>query len=265
MAASSSANYDSFPFPVICCAFQLPRGPPQYFNIKNAMGALNTGANEKINSIQCLRDQLSTLWGNVTKKSLIVPQSELPTAAPASELLACISSYYPLLMELILSVGADPECFRIADSICVEWPSPLTRTCVKVKLTTIATGHHLLGALYLESCMLLVNRAHLMAEEARSTTGSMCTGGSDFKLAADLLCRAAGILDFVAFKIENDWSTGLSSIVTVEQRPLETTPALCIGLRDVYMAQAQGMAVAQVCVLSPNVLFFNLNLNLIKH
>jgi hypothetical protein len=239
------------PFSVMCSAFQLPRAPPEYLNIKNAIGCLNVAADARMTAIQRARDQMDSLFGASGKKNVIIPQSQLSTLAPASELLGCISSYYPLLMELIVSVRADPECVHIKESVTIEWPSPLTGTSVRVKLTTIATGKHLLGALYVELCMLLVNRAFMLAEDARVTVGTICSPNSEFKRAADMLCRAAGILDFVANRIETEWSSDLSSLLTIEQRPLEVTPALCCGLRDVYIAQAQAMAVAQVILSFP--------------
>jgi hypothetical protein len=45
--------------------------------------------------------------------------------------------------------------------------------------------------------------------------------------------------------METDWSSSMCRLLSVDQRPLETTPAVCNALRDVFLAQAQACAVAQ--------------------
>jgi len=44
--------------------------------------------------------------------------------------------------------------------------------------------------------------------------------------------------------MENEWSSSLCGLLSVDQRPLETTPHVCHALRDVFLAQAQACAVA---------------------
>lgn len=64
-----------------------------------------------------------------TTKS-IIPRTE--PATPAAELLATMDAYTPLVLQLALSVEADPEAVRLRESFIIEWPSPLTRLAVKV-------------------------------------------------------------------------------------------------------------------------------------
>ena len=175
-------------------------------------------------------------------KKSIIPRTETSKAGSSGEVLGCIDQYWSLLRQLILSVEADPDAVRLCESITVEWPSPLTRVAIKVKLNTVATAEHVKGALYLEAAMLLVNRAFFLADDARLILGPSCTG--DLKRAAEKLRAAAGVLVFLIGRLENEWSAALAGIVKVDQRPIETLPSVCQGLRDMYLGQAQACAVA---------------------
>jgi len=107
-----------------------------------------------------------------------------------------------------------------------------------------ATGAHVRGALCLEAAMLIASRGFLLADDARVTLGPQCTG--DVKVASERLRAAAGVFSFLLTKVENEWSAPLAAIVQVDQRPHETIPSVLKALRDLALAQAQGMAVAQV-------------------
>mmetsp|Transcript_11913 Transcript_11913/g.14404 ORF Transcript_11913/g.14404 Transcript_11913/m.14404 type:complete len:486 (-) Transcript_11913:96-1553(-) len=239
----AAASDDSIPFPIICSIFQLPRGCPEPFNIKSALGPLNPETNDKLTALQSFREQIESLYCS-TKKERMITQSDLSSLAPATEIISRMNEYWKLLKSLILSIEVDPDAVRLVESFVVEWPSPLNRHSVRIKLTT-ATSKHLLGALYMEACLLLCQWAYMLMENARATIGTICTRSAEFKVGADQMCRAAGIFDYVAHKVENEWAADLNSLVSLEQRPLETTPILCIGMRDICLAQAQGMAVAQ--------------------
>jgi hypothetical protein len=91
--------------------------------------------------------------------------------------------------------------------------------------------------------MLLASRAFLLADDARATLGPLGLG--DVKVAAERLRAAAGVYAFLLQKVENEWSAPLAAIVNVDQRPHETMPQVLKALRDMALAQAQGMAVAQ--------------------
>jgi len=92
--------------------------------------------------------------------------------------------------------------------------------------------------------MLLASRGFLLADDARATLGPACSG--DVKVASERLRAAAGVFSFLLTKVENEWSAPLAAIVQVDQRPHETIPSVLKALRDLALAQAQGMAVAQV-------------------
>jgi uncharacterized membrane protein YgcG len=231
------------PSSVIARLFHFPRGCPQPFNIKDSIGSLgDPNAAARLSALQELRSTLEKLWGQDLNKT-IIPRTETHKAASAPEILGCIDSYWPALLQLILSVEADPEAVRPCEQFVVEWPSPLTRVAIKVKLNKVANAEHVKGALYLEASMLLFSRAMMLYDESRLTLGVTCSG--DVKVAAEKLRAAAGVLDYLVGRIENEWATNLCSLVTLEQRPLETTPPCCNSLRDVFLAQAQGLAVAQ--------------------
>lgn len=53
-------------------------------------------------------------------------------------------------------------------------------------------------------------------------------------------------LSFVASRLDKDWALCVSGLVSVEDRPVEATPALCHAMRDVFLAQAQALTVAHV-------------------
>jgi len=162
-------------------------------NIAAAIGQLSDEYSiERLSVLQESRRTLEKLFGSALKKS-ILPRTETHLASPAPEVLACMDSYWPSLSQLTLSVQADPEAVRLCDSFTVEWPSPLTRVAIKVKLNKNAAGEQVRGALYLEASMLLANRALLLSEEARLTVGP--DGGGDAKRAADLLKKAAGVFE----------------------------------------------------------------------
>jgi hypothetical protein len=77
--------------------------------------------------------------GSGTTAKSIIPRTE--PATPAAEVLATMDAYFPLLLQLALSVQADPDAVRLCGSFVVEWPSPLTRLAVKVR-----TSRHILSA-----------------------------------------------------------------------------------------------------------------------
>jgi hypothetical protein len=135
----ASFNPDSIPPPVLGTLFTFPRGVPALFLIAKALGPLaEHSANSKLQSLQQNRDTLCKLYGSNLKKS-IIPRNELSQFASASEILGCIENYWTGLMSLILSVESDPERVHFASQVIVEWPSPLTRAAIRVKVNPNAT------------------------------------------------------------------------------------------------------------------------------
>jgi hypothetical protein len=82
-------------------------------------------------AVTSTRAALEKLMGSGTSAKSIIPRTE--PATPAAEVLATMDAYFPLLLQLALSVQADPDAVRLCGSFVVEWPSPLTRLAVKVR------------------------------------------------------------------------------------------------------------------------------------
>ena len=230
------------PLKVVCAMFQLPRGCPKPCTIEEAFGPLQDAeAAARLSNLQQARGRLEKLLGSDLDKP-IIPRSET-AVAPASEVVACMEQYWRCLAQLTLSIEADPESVQVTNSFAIEWPSQLTRVAVKVKLNSQANSEQICGALYLETSMLLASRAMMLANHAIDVLGPACTG--DPRAAATSLRTAAGILDSLAAKIENEGSHAMNGLVQPEQRPYETLPAVCVALRDIFLSQAQQCAVAQ--------------------
>ena len=235
------------PLRLACAMFQFPRGCPKPCGLAEAFGPLaDEGAQRRLSSLQEKRDRLDKLLGADLGKP-IIPRSETGVA-PVSEVVECMEQYWQHLAQLTLSIEANPESVFVRKSFSVEWPSVLTRVAVKVKLNAQANSAQILGALYLEAAMLLTSRAFMLANSAVDALG--VSGASDPKAAAAKLRAAAGILEKVAGKVENEWAGAMNGLVKVEQRPVETLPAVCVAFRDIFLGAAQQCAVRKQSVES---------------
>ena len=242
MAAPSSVSGVLPPVRLVCAMFQFPRGCPQPCTFTESFGPLqDKDAQARLANLQLTRERMAKLLGSDLGKP-IIPRSE-PDMAPASEVVACMEQYFRCLAQLTLSIEANPLNTSVQSPFSVEWPSQLTRVAMKVKLNSQANASQIIGALHLETTMLLASRAFMLANSAVDAIGSSGTG--DPRVAAQMLSTAAGILDNLGHKIENEWAETMNGLVSVDQRPVETLPATCTAFSYIFLAQAQQCSVAQ--------------------
>ncbi|KAK0543475.1 hypothetical protein OC846_006404 [Tilletia horrida] len=163
--------------------------------------------------------------------------------------------YLPSLFAIYNCLQTDDLILKHDHHPAFSWRSCFSSSSSSPRISINSIHYELLSVLLLQATSLsntatsIVNALPPDYERIRTLTQAQRKVNDDkLKLAADLLCRAAGIFEYVASSFIPAWELEVGHI---DPRPPETTTELAKALSKLALADAQTLAIRKL--LSPSI------------